>query len=146
MGKNHIRSPQDGLLASIPAHNNVVPVLSDGLRHSPLSEMAGGAALKKDVQKKIVKPGHCLPELHISDGSLKAYLADADTASGQARDGNHSLPKHLGISTLRFLKHDWNIPKSDHIGYIDAVVFIGFAPFHWRSAVRYTKTFLHFEI
>ena len=27
-----------------------------------------------------------------------------------------------------------------------AVVFIGFAPFHWRSAVRYTKTFLHFEI
>ena len=83
---------------------NVVPVLSDGLRHSPLSEMAGGAALKKDVQEKIVKPGHCLPELHIPDGSLKAYLAreylplylaDADAASGQARE-------HLGISTLRF--------------------------------------------
>ena len=73
---------------------NVVPVLS---------EMAVGAALEKDVQVKIVKPDHCLPELHIPDGSLKAYLAreylplylaDADAASGQARE-------HLGISTLR---------------------------------------------
>ena len=108
----------------------------------------------------MIRVDHCLPEylveknrgavphsptLHIPDGSLKAYLADADTASGQARDGNHSLPKHLGISTLRFLKHDWNITKHDHIGYIDAVVLIGFAPFHWRSAVRYTKSFLHIQ-
>ena len=31
---------------------NVVPVLSDGLRHSPLSEMAEGAALKKMFTKR----------------------------------------------------------------------------------------------
>ena len=41
--EDHIRSPPDGLLASIPAPNNVVPVLPDGLRHAPLSEMAGVA-------------------------------------------------------------------------------------------------------
>ena len=85
-------------------------------------------ALKKYVQEKIVKPGHCLPEcqveknkgavphsstLHIPDKKtvLKAYLANADTASG-----------HNGTEILRnakFLKHQWRTPKPDHIEWAD---------------------------
>ena len=171
MGEDHIRSPQDGLLASIPAQNNVVQVLSDGLRHSPLSKMAGVArrrqgkmvldkgnsplwtrtmialltlvggmavtssgqkavnqgALKKYVQEKIVKPGHCLPEcqveknkgavphsstLHIPDKKpvLKAYLANADTVWADQHVGlQHFLNLEFTSSyqtfSQFFLKH-----------------------------------------
>ena len=97
MCEDHIRSPQDGLLASIPAHNNVVPVLSDGLRHSPLSEIAGGAALKKDVQEKIVKPGHCLPEYQVEKNrgaEVVFILKLKSTVSLKCQSGNLKILHH----------------------------------------------------
>ena len=116
MCEDHIRT-QDGLLASIPAHNNVVPVLSDGLRHSPLSEMAEIAVPKKDIQEKVVKPGQCLPvrgavpynpqgtireKRSSEDGSHRSFIVEKDD------------PLKCNISHFLNLKikHSSQIPKN----------------------------------